>query len=103
MSPFCNINELKIGDRITTLNGTLICEKYIPRTNRRNTNNGNKSIKKKKEVEYPLFKEHVDTEQLDYNLSQFKKGDLCYITLKMHGTSHRTANLPQQNNKNLIT
>ena len=50
-----------------------------------------------------MFKEHVDTEQLDYNLSEFKNGDLCYITLKMHGTSQRTANLPKQNNKNWIT
>lgn len=100
---FCNIEDLKIGDRITTLNGTLICEKYIPRTNKRKSNNSNKQIKKKKEVEYPLFKEHVDTEQLDYNLGEFRKGDLCYITLKMHGTSQRTANLPKHNNKNFIT
>ena len=104
LSTFCNIKELKIGDRITTLNGTLICEKYIPRTNKRNTGNTNKTkVKKSKVIKYPLFKEHVDTEQLDYNLSEFKNGDLCYITLKMHGTSQRTANLPKQNNKNWIT
>jgi len=103
LNSFCNIKNLKVGDRITTLNGTLICEKYIPRTNKRNPNNTDKVKGKKKEVEYPLFKEHVDTEQLDYNLGEFKKGDLCYITLKMHGTSQRTANLPKQNNKNWIT
>ena len=103
LTPFCNIDELNVGDRITTINGNLICEKYIPRTNRRKSGEGNRQIKKKKEVEYPLFKEHVDTEQLDYNLNEFKKGDLCYITLKMHGTSQRTANLPKQNNKNWIT
>ena len=104
LKDFCNVNELKIGDRITTLNGTLICEKYIPRTNRRSANNTNKKqTKKKKEVEFPLFKEHVDTEQLDYNLGEFRKGDLCYITLKMHGTSQRTANLPKQNNKSWLT
>lgn len=104
LATFCNINELNVGDRITTLNGALICEKYIPRTNKRKVNNnGNKKTKKKKDVEYPLFKEHIDTEQLDYNLGEFKKGDLCYITLKMHGTSQRTANIPKQNNKNWIT
>ncbi len=104
LSTFCNINDLKIGDRITTLNGTLICEKYIPRTNKSNKGISNKKqIKKKKLVEFPLFKEHVDTEQLDYNLEEFKKGDLCYITLKMHGTSQRTANLPKSNNKNWLT
>lgn len=104
LEKFCDISKLKVGDRITTLNGKLICEKYVPKTNRsRNSSINNKSIKKKKEVEYPLFKEHVDTEQLDYNLNQFNKGDLCYITLKMHGTSQRTANLPKQNNKNWFT
>lgn len=103
LAPFCNLDEVNVGDRITTLNGTLICEKYIPRTNRSRGNSNNTKIKKKKDVEYPLFKEHVDTEQLDYNLDYFNKGDLCYITLKMHGTSQRTANLPKQNNKNFIT
>lgn len=103
LTPFCNINELKIGDRITTLNGTLICEKYIPRTNKRKSNSNSKIIKKKKVIEFPLFKEHIETEQLDYNLGEFKKGDLCYITLKMHGTSQRTANLPKENSKNWIT
>ncbi len=104
LRPFCNIWELKVGDRITTLNGTLICEKYIPRTNKRNHGGTNKTkVKKKKLVEFPLFKEHVDTEQLDYNLGEFRKGDLCYLTLKMHGTSQRTGNLPKQNNKNWIT
>lgn len=103
LAPFCNLDEVNVGDKITTLNGTLICEKYIPRTNRSRGNPNNTKIKKKKDVEYPLFKEHIDTEQLDYNLDQFKKGDLCYITLKMHGTSQRTANLPKQNNKNFVT
>jgi hypothetical protein len=42
----------------------------------------------------PLFAEHADTEQLAYNLSAFKPGDEIEITLKMHGTSGRTARLP---------
>lgn len=96
LSEFANITKLKVGDRITTLNGTLICEKYIPKTNRKR-NYTNKNVKKKKKiVQYPLFKEHVDTEQLDYNLDQFRKGDICYITLKMHGTSQRTGYLPKE-------
>lgn len=96
LSKFTKIDKLKVGDRITTLNGTLICEKYIPKTNRKR-NYTNKNVKKKKKiVQYPLFKEHVDTEQLDYNLDQFRKGDTCYITLKMHGTSQRTGYLPKE-------
>ena len=98
LSKFCNIDELKVGDRITTLNGTLICEKYIPKTNRRRNNTNKKTAKKKKIVEFPLFAEHVDTEQLDYNLGEFRKGDTCYITLKMHGTSQRTGLLPKEQN-----
>lgn len=103
LEKFGNISELQVGDRITTFNGTLICEKYIPRTNKKNITTTKKMNKKKKDIEFPLFAEHVDTEQLDYNLENFKKGDLCYITLKMHGTSQRTGNLPKKNNKNLIT
>ena len=38
--------------------------------------------------------EHADTEQLAYNLDAFRCGDEIEITLKMHGTSQRTAHLP---------
>lgn len=85
LSNFTNINKLKVGDKITTINGTLICEKYIPKGNNKKQNNRKtNNIKKKRKTEYPLFKEHVDTEQLDYNIDKFNKGDICYITLKMH-------------------
>ncbi len=104
LKDFGDISNLKLGDRITTFNGKLICEKYIPRTNQRKDKYGTRLyVKKKRDIEYPLFNEHIDTEQLDYNLGEFKKGDLCYITLKMHGTSQRTARLPKQNNKNFFT
>jgi len=90
---FCNVNNLKEGDTITTLNGILICEKYVPRGKKRNNNpsqQGTKNKKVEKET-YPFFSEHVDTSQLAYNTQQFREGDLCYITLKIHGTSQRTA------------
>jgi hypothetical protein len=41
--------------------------------------------------------EHADTEQLAYNLGAFKPGDEIEITLKMHGTSQRTAHMPVLN------
>ena len=103
LEQFCDISKLNVGDRITTLYGTLICEKYIPRTNKRTTNNNKVSKKKKKIVEFPLFAEHVDTEQLDYNLEEFKQGDTVYLTIKMHGTSQRTGLLPKENNKNILS
>lgn len=89
-----NLNTLNVGDTITVVNGHEICQKYIPKSNKRvNASNGNKTRKHKDPIA-PLFQEHVDTEQLAYNLSAFKPGDEIEITLKMHGTSQRTANLP---------
>ena len=89
--------ELRAGDVIDGLvNGHEICCKYIPR--RRDYSNGyfrsEKARKKKIASMAPLFKEHVDTEQLAYNLGAFKPGDYIEITLKMHGTSQRTAHMP---------
>ena len=90
------VAHLKVGDTIDVVNGHDICIKYIPRKNPArmgNINEGNKTRKKKVAVA-PLFTEHADTEQLAYNLAAFKSGDLVEITLKMHGTSQRTAYLP---------
>ena len=88
--------ELRAGDVIDGLvNGHEICCKYIPRSNtRRSTVTEGNRTRKKKVATAPLFKEHADTEQLAYNLGAFKPGDEIEITLKMHGTSTRTAYLP---------
>jgi hypothetical protein len=101
LEKFCNIADLKEGDLITILNGVSICEKYIPKSNRRSSVQ-NPSKKKTIKIEtesYPFFEEHIDTCQLAYNTQQFKEGDLCYITLKMHGTSQRTANTVKEKTK----
>ena len=90
-----DVSTLTEGFCFTVINGHSICQKYIPRSNRRgqSCNAGNRTRKKKAPVA-PLFAEHADTEQLAYNLSAFKPGDEIEITLKMHGTSGRTARLP---------
>ena len=95
LETFGDITTLREGDRIDTFNGHEICCKYVPRRNVRHghASNGNKTRKKKVDVA-PLFTEHADTEQLAYNLGAFKPGDEIEITLKMHGTSQRTAHLP---------
>lgn len=94
LESFGDISTLRVGDTIDTFNGHLICEKYIPR--RKNGHGGivqgNKTRKKKVPIA-PLFAEHADTEQLAYNLNEFKPGDEIEITLKMHGTSQRTGYL----------
>lgn len=86
---------MTVGTPITVVNGHEICCKYIPRTNVRTggSRDGNKTRKHKEPIA-PLFQEHADTEQLAYNLAAFKPGDEIEITLKMHGTSQRTAHLP---------
>lgn len=95
LETFGDINVLHEGDRIDNFNGHEICCKYIPRRNVRQgyVSNGNRTRKKKTPIA-PLFVEHADTEQLAYNLAAFKPGDEIEITLKMHGTSQRTAHLP---------
>lgn len=95
LDAFGDTSTLKEGDRIDVWNGHLICEKYIPRTQTRTgtPTNGNHTRKRKAPIS-PLFAEHADTEQLGYNLGAFRPGDLVEISLKMHGTSQRTAYLP---------
>ena len=95
LETFGDITTLHEGDRIDNFNGHEICCKYVPRCNVRHghVSGGNKTRKKKVDIA-PLFTEHADTEQLAYNLGAFKPGDEIEITLKMHGTSQRTAHLP---------
>lgn len=96
LESFGDISTLKVGDIISEFNGHTICNKYIPRTNKQNkTNSSNVSkTRKHKDPIAPLFKEHIDTAQLAYNLSVFKPGDLIEITRKLHGTSARIGYLP---------
>lgn len=93
LADFCKISDLKVGDTIDTVNGELICQKYIPHST---TKYKNKVVtaQRAKENICPTFYEHIDTAQLAYNLNAFKVGDTVQLTLKMHGTSGRTGYLP---------
>ena len=96
LETFGDISTLNLGDTITVFNGHEICCKYIPRSNNHHRSSRSSAAGKKPKVKIaPLFKEHIDTEQLAYNLSAFKPGDEIEITLKMHGTSGRTGYLPR--------
>lgn len=99
LSKYTDIDKLTDGEQITILNGCEICRKYIPRTNPRQNKQYTGAIKTRKnrkeeneKITYPFFVQHIDTAQLAYNEKAFKPGDICYITLKMHGTSARTMN-----------
>lgn len=93
-----DLNTLNIGDTITIVNGIEVCRKYIPARAKNSNDPANKHKSKaklytKKDIA-PTFFEHKDTEQLAYNLGEFKPGDDIEITLKVHGTSQRTAYVP---------
>ena len=93
LAEFCKVSDLKVGDKIDVLNGVEICRKYIPAVRVSHGSSGS-SVKRAKANFAPTFYEHVETEQLAYNLNRFKVGDTIELTLKMHGTSGRTGYLP---------
>lgn len=99
---FTDIDKLKEGDTITKLDDVTICEKYIPKSNKPIRNMEHQKKKKKIKDLYPYFAEHVDTSQFAYNVGEFKEGDICYITLKAHGTSARTSNTIKKEREGLF-
>lgn len=92
-----DLSLLTPGTIITSLNGHEICTKYIPRTKAsKGGDRVNRTRHTNRKVPVaPLFMEHADTEQLAYHLDDFKVGDQIELTLKVHGTSQRTAYLPK--------
>ena len=94
LESFGDISQLKIGDTIDVFNGHEICKKYIPKRKYNPATAaggaGARAARKAKHSIAPTFFEHIDTEQLAYNLDAFHSGDDVEITLKMHGTSQRT-------------
>lgn len=98
LEKFTKISELKEGDTITVLKGVTICEKYIPRGKKINVQPTKKKKNVKEKESYPLFEQHIDTSQLAYNTHSFKVGDICTISLKLHGTSQRTAHTVKKKN-----
>ena len=86
-----NLKKFKPGDTITVVNGVEICKKYIPEGKEgREIGAGGRNQKRAKRSLAPLFFEHIDTAQLNYNLDVFEPGDHIQITRKLHGTSGRT-------------
>lgn len=92
LSGFTDITTLSIGDHIDTLNGKVICQKYVPYKS--TSVSGGGKVKALKKNICPTFFEHEDTEQLVHNMDAFKPGDEIEITVKMHGTSTRVGYLP---------
>lgn len=87
-----DLSSFKEGDHIEMVNGKEICRKYVPfqRPSAPMVKQNGK-VRKISVSIAPGFQEHCSTEQLAYNLEQFHSGDLIEISLKLHGTSARTA------------
>jgi len=82
------IPELKEGDIFNQINGKEICKKYISsKTAEIIKSHPRTSLK----WNYPLFREHVETEQLQFNLDKIPNKSYVIITEKLHGTSGRTS------------
>lgn len=86
-----NTANLEVGYSFSEVDGTIICKKYVPEIKTANRKHNHSAIKNNV---CPLFKQHINTPQLMYNLNDFEVGDICYISLKLHGTSQRTGYLP---------
>jgi hypothetical protein len=96
LTPFGDISNLAEGDIVSTFNGHVIAEKYVPMHKPRvseSTARGEHNHKsaKKCRIKYPFFAEHIDTPQLRFNMDMFKPGDIICLTEKVHGTSSRNA------------
>lgn len=96
LAPFGDISNLAEGDIVSTFNGHVIAEKYVPMHKPRvseSTARGEHNHKsaKKCRIKYPFFAEHIDTPQLRFNMDMFKPGDIICLTEKVHGTSSRNA------------
>ena len=76
LTDFCTISDLKVGDTISVVNGEEICRKCIPRRNPNYGVGGPRSPKRARKNIAPTFFEHVETEQLAYNLGKFRNGDI---------------------------
>lgn len=90
--------KLKVGDTIDILNGVEICKKYMPPVKVSESPINSKGKKASLKSLFPLFKEHSDTSQLAYSLSEFRGDDELTVTLKLHGTSARTSHSAKKAN-----
>jgi len=87
-----DLNTLKEGDTFTSLNGKVVCKKYINPATLKASKGGTQTKAAKKKI-FPMLKEHKDTHQLRHYINQIPLGAILYVSLKTHGTSGRTGNI----------
>lgn len=78
----------ELGQTFDVINGISICQKYISeQAKKKMTSSGGK--KAVKQVLYPTFEKHVDSEQFKHFASSIRPGSLLSFHAKVHGTSFR--------------
>jgi hypothetical protein len=82
--------DLRDGDEFDTIDGVLICEKYV--VSYQNSANNKKQNEKSSKIKlsrliHNQFRLHTDTEQLGRNIHKIKAYELMSLSQKLHGTS----------------
>lgn len=83
--------DLPLGLEFNSINGIKICEKFIVKSTR--VKGSPKQKKKRRQVESLMFPQHYDTKQFKRECAIIPTNQIIYITLKIHGTSGRIANV----------
>jgi len=83
--------ELVVGESFDTVNGKILCEKYVSEATQKALNNAAKNKKKTATKETPMFAKHVDSAQFRQMMNIIQKGDLLSFHAKIHGTSSRNS------------
>jgi len=98
----CDFNFSKhVGTQFDSINGELVCWKYIPpvKNNAHQPGTGGrwkhrmKALKKFDRIIEGTFKFHYDTKMLAEHIHEIKPDDVVTITTKLHGTSAIYANI----------
>jgi hypothetical protein len=85
--PGLNLELVEHNLYFDTVDGSLLCQKYVPRTNPQALPRDKKAAKGTSKLLEGQFRFHEDTEQLGRNLERVELGDRVVITQKLHGTS----------------
>lgn len=95
-----NPNTLVTGTQFCEVNGKLICNKYVTEKTVNAAKGG--TVRTAKKWDYPLFKEHKDTEQLKFFVDSIPDLSRIIVTEKLHGTSHRISNTLKSRKENIL-
>ena len=100
-----NSSEFKVGDEFNEIDDTIICTKYIIRTQKHQTSSikkPKKHIRKFNKVIENQFNFHIDTPLLNKNIWRLNPNDTISITSKLHGTSAIFSNTLTNRKLNII-